>query len=72
MNRPMFRVDVLILLLTTRVSTVFAQTISELKDFLSQRIGLSQDEIAEIQHGKPFTTNVKPRSEAEAFLFGVV
>ena len=63
---------VLILLLTIGVSPAFSQTVSELKDFLSQRIGLGQDQIAEIQHGKPFATNVKPRSEAEVFLFGVV
>jgi len=71
-KRRTLQVAVLTFLLTTRVSTAFSQTVSELKDFLSQRIGLSRDKIAAIQHGKPFATNVKARSEAEVFLFGVV
>ena len=71
MNKRMFQAAVLTLLLTIGVSPAFSQTVSELKDFLSQRVGLSQDQIAEIQHGKPFATNVKGRSEAEIFLFGV-
>jgi hypothetical protein len=72
MQKGIFQIAVLVLLLTTRVSPGFAQTSSELKDFLSQRIGLNQGQIAEIHHGKPFATNVKPPSEAEVYLFGVV
>jgi hypothetical protein len=72
MNKPMFQVSVLTLLLATGVSTGFAQTVSELKDFLSQRAELSQEQIAEIPQGKPFATNVKGRGEAEIYLFGVV
>ena len=71
-NKRTFQVAVLTLLLTTRVSPAFSQTVSELKDFLSQRIGLSQEKMAAIQQGKPFATNVKARSETEVFLFGVV
>ena len=63
---------VLTLLLTAGGTPAFSQTVSELKDFLSQRAGASQDQIAAIQHGKAFATHVKPRSEAEVFLFGVV
>jgi hypothetical protein len=68
MNRKIFRVTVLSLLLVTQVSPGFSQTSSELKTFLSQRLGLSQDQIAAIQHGQPFAKNAEPRSPAEIFV----
>ena len=63
---------ILTLLLTTSVSLGFYQTSSELKSFLNQRLGLSQDQIAAIQHGQPFAKNAKPRSPAEIFVIGVI
>src|SRR5262249_46462312 len=67
-NRRTFQVAVLTLLLTTGISPSFSQTTSELMDFLSQRLGLSRDQIVAIQQGKPFATNMKPRSDSEVFL----
>jgi len=52
--------------------TWFPQTSSELNSFLSQRIGLSQDQIAAIQNGQPFAKNMDSRSPAEIFVFGVI
>jgi hypothetical protein len=72
MNRPIFRVTALSLLLATQVSPGFSQTSSELKNFLSQRLGLNQDQIAAIQHGQPFAKNAEPRSPAEIFVIGVI
>ena len=72
MNQRIFRVAVLTLLLTMRVSPGFCQTTSELKNFLTQRIGLSQDQVAAIQNGHTFAKSVEPRSPAEIFVFGVV
>jgi len=72
LNRRTLYAAVPALLITSLVSAAFSQTVSELKDFLSQRAGASQDQIAAIRQGKTFATHVKPRSEAEAFLFGVV
>ena len=72
MDRRILQVAVLTLLLTTRVSAGLSQTSSELKDFLSQEIGLNQDQIAAIQHGQPFAKNVQPRSPAEIFVLGVI
>jgi hypothetical protein len=54
-KKRIFQVVVLTLLLTTRFSRGFAQTSSELKSFLSQRIGLSQERIVAIQTGQPFS-----------------
>src|SRR6516164_3745409 len=72
MDRRILQVAVLTLLLTTRASPGLSQTSSELKDFLSQKIGLSQDQIVAIQHGQPFAKNVQPRSPAEIFVLGVI
>ena len=72
MDKRIFQVAVLTLLLTTRALSGLSQTSSELKNFLSQKIGLSQDQIVTIQHGKPFAKNVQPRSPAEIFVLGVI
>ena len=72
MNQRILQVAVLTLLLTTQVSPGFSQTSSELKDFLSQRLGLNQDQIAAIQRGQPFAKNAEPRSPAEIFVVGVI
>jgi len=71
-DRRIPQVAVLTFLLTTRAAPGLAQTSSELKNFLSQKIGLSQDQIVTIQHGKPFAKNVQPRSPAEIFVLGVI
>lgn len=60
------------ILLVAGVSPAFSQTSSELKTVLSQKIGLSQDQIASIQNGQPFAKNMDSRSPAEIFVFGVV
>jgi hypothetical protein len=71
--KPRFlQVVALALLLTTGGRSGSAQTSSELKTFLSQRVGLSQDQIAAIQRGQPVVKNMPPRNSAELFLFGVV
>src|SRR6516225_11944117 len=72
LDRRILQVAVLTVLLTTRASPGLSQTSSELKDFLSQEIGLNQDQIAAIQHGQPFAKNVQPRSPAEIFVLGVI
>ena len=72
MNQTMRKIAVLGLLLATQVSPGFSQTSAELKTFLSQRLGLSQDQITSIQHGQPVAKNAKPRSPAEIFVIGVV
>jgi hypothetical protein len=72
MDKRILQVAVLALLLTTRAAPGLAQTSPELKNFLSQKIGLSQDQIAAIQHGQPFAKNVQPRSPAEIFVLGVI
>jgi|SRR5215472_7162349 len=63
---------VLVILLTIGISPGFSQASSELKSILSQRMGLSQDQIEGIQHGQPFAKNLDSRSPAEIFVFGVV
>jgi len=68
----MRKIAVLGFLLATQVSPGFSQTSSELKNFLSQRLGLSQDQIAAIEHGQPFAKNAEPRSPAEIFVIGVI
>ena len=54
MDKRILQVAVRTLLLTTRALSGLSQTSSELKNFLSKMIGLSQDQIVAIQHGKPF------------------
>jgi hypothetical protein len=72
MNHGIFRLALLALLLTSLVSLGSSQTSSELTSFLSQKLGLSQGQIAAIQHGQPFAKNAEPRSPAEIFVIGVV
>ena len=72
MKKNIFQVAVLSVLFVARASTGFSQTNSELKNFLSQKIGLNQEQIMAIQNGQPFAKNMEPRSPAEMFVFGVV
>jgi len=50
MDKGILQIAVLTLLLTTQAPPGLAQTSSELKNFLSQKIGLSQDQIVAIQN----------------------
>ena len=50
MDRRILQVAVRTLLLTTRALSGLSQTSSELKNFLSKKIGLSQDQIVAIQN----------------------
>jgi len=50
----------------------FSQANSDPKTLLSQRLGLSGDQIAAIQNGQPFAKNLEPRSPAEIFVVGVL
>jgi hypothetical protein len=72
MSRRTLQIAAVSLLLMTQVSPGFSQTSSELKSILSQRLGLSQDQIAAIDHGQPFAKNMEPRSPAEIFEVGVI
>jgi hypothetical protein len=49
-----------------------AQANPRLQAFFRDNIGLSPDQIAEIQTGKPVVVALQPRSPAEVFLFGAV
>jgi hypothetical protein len=62
----------LISLLTIAVPLGFSQTDSELKNYLSQKMGLSQDQIASIRSGQPFAKTLDSRTPAEIYVFGVV
>ena len=66
------QIAMLTALLALGVSPGFSQANLELKNFLSQKIGLSQDQIAAIQNGQPFAKNLESRSPAEIFVFGVI
>src|SRR6516164_2428196 len=72
MSRRTLRITVLTLLLTTLLAPGFSQTSAELKDFLSRKLGLNQDQITAIEHGQPFAKNAQPRSPAEIFVIGVI
>src|SRR6516164_8111130 len=72
MTKRTFQIAVLTLPLTTLVSPVFSQMNSEVRNFLSQKIRLSENQIAAIQQGQPFAKNVDARSPAEIFLLGVI
>jgi hypothetical protein len=72
MGQRSLQVAVLTFLLTTQVLPCFCQTSAELKTFLSQRLGLSQDQITAIRQGQPFAKNAEPRSPAEIFVIGVI
>jgi hypothetical protein len=50
----------------------FSQSNPDLQTFFRQNIGLSQDQIAAIQDGKPVTKTLPSRMPAEVFLFGAV
>src|SRR5499427_8272558 len=49
-----------------------AQPSSDLQTYFQQSVGLSSDQIASIQSGKPVTKALPSRTPAEVFLFGAV
>lgn len=72
MGKGLSQIVLLVVLLLTGNPRAFSQTSAELKSFLSQKIGLSQDQINAIQNGQSFAKNLDSRSPAEIFVFGVV
>ena len=72
MIKPVLQAGLLIVLLALGISPGFSQTSAGLKTLLSQKIGLSQDQIAAIQGGQPFAKNLESRTPAEIIVFGVV
>lgn len=70
--RRVVQVVALISLITIAVPLGFSQTDSELKTYLSQKMGLSQDQIASIRGGQPFAQTLESRTPAEIYVFGVV
>ena len=51
---------------------IASQTSAELRNYFSDSIGLSQDQIADIRNGKAVAKVLKSRTPAEIFVFGVV
>ena len=49
-----------------------SQTSAELQDYFRESIGLSQEQIADIGHGKAVAKVLKSRTPAEIFVFGAV
>ena len=49
-----------------------AQPNARLQTFFVQNIGLTQDEIEQINHGNPVVKSLPPRAPTEVFLFGAV
>jgi len=49
-----------------------AQPNTRLQTFFVQNIGLTQDEIEQINHGNPVVKSLSPRAPTEVFLFGAV
>jgi|SRR5271167_1779166 len=72
MIRRITQVAALIALMMTSVSPSFSQTEAQLQTFLSQKLGLTQSEIASIQNGQPFAKALDSRTPAEIFVFGVI
>jgi hypothetical protein len=72
MIRRIVQVVGLIALITTVVYPGFSQTTSDLQNYLSQTLKLSQDQIASIRSGQPYATNLTSRTPAEIFVFGAV
>ena len=65
-------VAVLIALILIGVSPGFSQANTELKNYLSQTLKLSQAQIASIQSGQPYAQALESRTPAEIFVLGVV
>ena len=65
-------VVVLIVLLTAGGSPGSSQTSSDLQNYLSQTLKLSQDRISAIRNGQPYATNLTSRTPAEIFVFGAI
>jgi hypothetical protein len=49
-----------------------AQPNARLQTFFAQNIGLTQDEIEQINNGNPVVKSLPPRAQTEVFLFGAV
>jgi hypothetical protein len=65
-------VVLLIALLTAGISPALSQTSSDLQNYLSQTLNLSQDQISAIRNGQPYATNLTSRTPAEIFVFGAI
>jgi len=61
MNQTIRKIAVFGILLATHVSLGFSQTSAEPKSFLSQRLGLSQDQIAAIEHDSHSPRTPRPQ-----------
>ena len=72
MTRRIIQVAALIALITASVCPSFSQTNADLQTYLSQKLGLSEKEIASIRSGEPFAKTLESRTPAEIFVFGVV
>jgi hypothetical protein len=72
MIRRVAQVAVFIALFTVEVSPGCSQTSSDLQNYLSQTLQLSTDQISAIRNGQPYAMNLKSRTPAEIFIFGVV
>ena len=72
MIRRVVQVVLLISLFAVGVSPGFPQTSSDLQNYLSQTLKLSQDQISAIRSGQPYATNLESRTPAEIFVFGAI
>lgn len=72
MKRKIVQVVVLIVFIATVVVPGFSQTSSDLQNYLSETLKLSQDQISAIRSGQPYAVNLESRTPAEIFVFGVV
>ena len=72
MIKKVIPVALMVCLIMTGTSPVFSQANTKLKNYLTQTLGLSQDQIAAIQNGQPFAQALTPRTPAEIFVLGVV
>jgi hypothetical protein len=61
-----------LLLIPTATLPGSAQANSDPQTFFRQNIGLTEDQIASIQGGRPVAKTLPPRTPAEIFLFGAV
>ena len=72
MRNRVVQIAVLTATLAVGAWPCLCQANSDPKALLSQRLGLSGDQIAAVQDGQPFARNLEPRSPAEIFVVGVI
>jgi len=72
MLKRIYQIAGFILLLMIEVHPSIPQTSSALQTYLSQKLRLSQSQIAAIRNGQPYATNLEPRTPAEIFVVGVI